>query len=119
MLPAFVSSTLARQIVLAGKSIVFIRAHGGAIEELPGRSVMRAAIASPEHEGLVQAVDAAYRHASSRLLAFVRGPHQLMAHVQALRRYLLLGQGDLIRHLMDIMSPELAKPADAILKHQV
>lgn len=41
MIPAFLSAATARRILLAGKSIVFIRANGGAIEELPGRALLR------------------------------------------------------------------------------
>lgn len=41
MLPTFVSPALARRILLAGKAIVFMRAHGGAVEELPGRAQLR------------------------------------------------------------------------------
>jgi hypothetical protein len=81
MIPAFLDPSLARRILLAGKSIVFIRAHGGAMEELPGRAALRAgpapcrekltpaAIEAPQHAGLEVAIDAAYRHASSRCAA--------------------------------------------------
>ena len=37
------------------------------------------------------------------LLSFVLGPQRLLTHIHALRRYLLLGQGDLICHLMDVL----------------
>lgn len=39
------------------------------------------------------------------------GPHKLLEHLQAMRRYLLLGQGDFIDLLMEKLKPELDRPA--------
>lgn len=36
-----------------------------------------------------------------------------------MRRYLLLGQGDFIRHLMDLLKPELARPATTLYQHNL
>jgi hypothetical protein len=41
MLPSFLDENLARRMLLAGKARVFTRAHGGDIEELPGRANFR------------------------------------------------------------------------------
>ena len=40
-----------------------------------------------------------------------------MNHMHALKRYLMLGQGDLIQHLMDMVGPELSKPAGEVYRH--
>jgi gamma-tubulin complex component 3 len=45
--------------------------------------------------------------------------YKLLDHFNALRRYLLLGQGDFIRHLMDLMEEELNKPAHNLLFHNL
>lgn len=37
--------------------------------------------------------------------------HKFFDHCQAIRKYLLLGQGDFIQYLMDLVSMELNKPA--------
>lgn len=48
-------------------------------------------------------IDAAYFDTSKYLLDVLNRNYQLLDHLQAMRRYLLLGQGDFIRHLMDLL----------------
>ena len=45
--------------------------------------------------------------------------HRLMSHLYGLRQFLLLGQGDFIRHLMDLLVPELDKPVHRIKTHSL
>lgn len=40
-------------------------------------------------------------------------------HLQAIKRYLLLGQGEFIHTLMQIISNELSKPASTIYRHNL
>lgn len=51
-------------------------------------------------------IDAAYFETSKYLLDVLNRKYSLLDHMQAMRRYLLLGQGDLIRHLMDLLKYE-------------
>jgi gamma-tubulin complex component 3 len=48
-------------------------------------------------------IDSAYRDTSTILIEILTKKYKLLEHYNALRRYLLLGQGDFIRHLMDLM----------------
>lgn len=48
-------------------------------------------------------IDAAYFETSKYLLDVLNKKYSLLDHMQAMRRYLLLGQGDFIRHLMDLL----------------
>lgn len=48
-------------------------------------------------------IDAAYLETSKYLLDVLNKKYSLLDHMQAVRRYLLLGQGDFIRHLMDLL----------------
>ncbi len=48
-------------------------------------------------------IDSAYTETNSYLIDILMNKYKLYDHFNALRRYLLLGQGDFIRHLMDIM----------------
>ena len=50
---------------------------------------------------LHQTVDTVYRETSKLLLQILDSRYKFHSHLQALRRYLLLGQGDFIRYLMD------------------
>lgn len=51
-------------------------------------------------------IDAAYFETSKYLLDVLNKKYSLLDHMQAMRRYLLLGQGDFIRHLMDLLKYE-------------
>ena len=42
-----------------------------------------------------------------------------MDHLMGMRRYLLLGQGDFIRHLMDLLAEDLEKPANLLYMHNL
>ncbi|KAB0341383.1 hypothetical protein FD754_018309 [Muntiacus muntjak] len=64
-------------------------------------------------------IDAAYFETSKYLLDVLNRKYSLLDHMQAVRRYLLLGQGDFIRHLMDLLKPELARPATTLYQHNL
>lgn len=59
-------------------------------------------------------IDVAYFDTSKYLLDVLNRNYLLLEHLQAMRRYLLLGQGDFIRHLMDLL--KLAEPANRFKK---
>lgn len=42
-----------------------------------------------------------YLNTSKKVLDIVMGPHKLLDHLQAMRKYLLLGQGDFVGLLME------------------
>ncbi len=48
-------------------------------------------------------VDQCYRAASRRLLAVLNGRLRFREHLRGLRAFMLLGQGDFVRHLMDLL----------------
>jgi hypothetical protein len=48
-------------------------------------------------------VDQCYRAASRRLLAVLNGRLRFREHLRGLRTFMLLGQGDFVRHLMDLL----------------
>jgi hypothetical protein len=57
-----------------------------------------------DREGDLQSMmDSAYLEISRRVLDVLTGQYKFLDHLQALRRYLLLGQGDFIRHLMELL----------------
>jgi gamma-tubulin complex component 3 len=59
-------------------------------------------MADPEGD-LRSMMDSAYLETSRRVLDVLAGQYKFLDHLQALRRYLLLGQGDFIRHLMELL----------------
>jgi gamma-tubulin complex component 3 len=57
-----------------------------------------------DRDGDLQSMmDTAYLETSRRVLDVLTGQYKFLDHLQALRRYLLLGQGDFIRHLMELL----------------
>uniref|UniRef100_A0A671PRM7 Gamma-tubulin complex component 3 homolog n=1 Tax=Sinocyclocheilus anshuiensis TaxID=1608454 RepID=A0A671PRM7_9TELE len=123
----FFSSVLL-QVLLIGKSINFL--HQVCHDRTPPGKIMPASKStdSPKDasvlftdlEGAFQSkIDAAYFETSKYLLDVLNKNYQLLEHLQAMRRYVLLGQGDFIRHLMDLLKPELARAATTLYQHNL
>lgn len=53
----------------------------------------------------------------AKLVSLVRDKHRFEAHCRLLKRYLLLGQGDFIQHLLQALWEELNKDATQVHKH--
>ncbi|XP_078440905.1 spindle pole body component 98 isoform X2 [Wolffia australiana] len=103
MVPSFISPELAGRILRAGKSINFLRAWTGGLEE------------GGEEEGELEAmVDEAARRTDRRLLELFNGEFRFREHCLAIKRYLLLGQGDFVQRLLDLVAGELCQPAKMI-----
>lgn len=45
-----------------------------------------------------------YKETSYRVVDLLKNKYGLYQHLQSLRKYLLLGQGDFIRHLMELLA---------------
>ncbi|MCJ8747977.1 hypothetical protein PDJAM_G00159650 [Pangasius djambal] len=128
MIPSFITMDQARKVLLIGKSINFL--HQVCHDRTPPGKILPASKSadSPKDaaelftdlEGAFQSkIDAAYFETSKYLLDVLNKNYQLLEHLQAMRRYLLLGQGDFIRHLMDLLKPELARAATTLYQHNL
>uniref|UniRef100_A0AAY4ELT8 Gamma-tubulin complex component n=1 Tax=Denticeps clupeoides TaxID=299321 RepID=A0AAY4ELT8_9TELE len=128
MIPSFITMDQARKVLLIGKSINFL--HQVCHDRTPPGKIMPpsksadspkdAAELFTDLEGAFQEkIDAAYFETSKYLLDVLNKNYLLLEHLQAMRRYLLLGQGDFIRHLMDLLKPELARPATTLYQHNL
>uniref|UniRef100_A0AAR2L5Y7 Gamma-tubulin complex component n=1 Tax=Pygocentrus nattereri TaxID=42514 RepID=A0AAR2L5Y7_PYGNA len=128
MIPSFITMDQARKVLLIGKSINFL--HQVCHDRTPPGKILPASKStdSPKDaaelftdlEGAFQSkIDAAYFETSKYLLDVLNKNYQLLDHLQAMRRYLLLGQGDFIRHLMDLLKPELARAATTLYQHNL
>lgn len=62
-------------------------------------------------------LDKAFQEVSSKAMRILFDDHKLLEHLKGLRQFLLLGQGDFIRHLMDIVTPELEKEPHRLQAH--
>lgn len=128
MIPSFITMDQARKVLLIGKSINFL--HQVCHDRTPPGKITSASKSTDtpkdaaellsDLEGAFQEkIDAAYFDTSKYLLDVLNHNYLLLEHLQAMRRYLLLGQGDFIRHLMDLLKPELARPATTLYQHNL
>ncbi|XP_059541122.1 gamma-tubulin complex component 3 isoform X3 [Myotis daubentonii] len=128
MIPSFITMDQSRKVLLIGKSINFL--HQVCHDQTPttkmiavtksAESPQDAADLFTDLENAFQGkIDAAYFETSKYLLDVLNKKYSLLDHMQAMRRYLLLGQGDFIRHLMDLLKPELVRPATTLYQHNL
>lgn len=128
MIPSFITMDQARKVLLIGKSINFL--HQVCHDRTPPGKITAASKSADtpkdaaellsDLEGEFQEkIDAAYFDTSKYLLDVLNRNYLLLEHLQAMRRYLLLGQGDFIRHLMDLLKPELVRPATTLYQHNL
>ena len=68
---------------------------------------------------LKAAVSRAAEETNTYLMTLMNEKYHLLAHSSALKRYLLLGQGDFIQLLFDRISPELDKSATSLFRHNL
>jgi gamma-tubulin complex component 3 len=128
MVPSFIPLAQANKILATGKSINFLREICHDHTPVKGREELKHALECTSVEALFMAdregdlqmmMDTAYLETSRRVLDVLIGQYKFLEHLQALRRYLLLGQGDFIRHLMELLEPELIKPATQVHRHNL
>lgn len=123
MLPSFISPSLAQRILRTGKSINFLRVccedRGWAeaateAAAAAGTSTSRGGLGYGETDALESLVAEAAKRIDKHLLDVMYKRYKFKEHCLAIKRYLLLGQGDFVQYLMDIVGPELSEPANTI-----
>ncbi|EIE76966.1 hypothetical protein RO3G_01670 [Rhizopus delemar RA 99-880] len=120
MLPSFLSKELAQKVFSIGKSLNFIRysCH----ERVDPYDVIHRTkdiFKYGETLAVERAIDVIYLDTSQSLLNLLKTKYKLMDHLRALKRYLLLGQGDFIQCLMDVLGLQLNKPANTLYRHNL
>ncbi|CAK8543388.1 unnamed protein product [Lathyrus sativus] len=128
MLPSFISASLAQRILRTGKSINFLRvccedrgwAHAATeVATDTGAAARRGGFGYGETDTLESLVDEASKRIDKHLLDVIYERYKFKEHCLAIKRYLLLGQGDFVQYLMDIVGPELSGPANTISSFKV
>uniref|UniRef100_A0A8C0S040 Tubulin gamma complex component 3 n=1 Tax=Canis lupus familiaris TaxID=9615 RepID=A0A8C0S040_CANLF len=128
MIPSFITMDQSRKVLLIGKSINFL--HQVCHDQTPTTKMIAVTQSADSPQDAADVftdlenafrgkIDAAYFETSKYLLDVLNRKYSLLDHMQAVRRYLLLGQGDFIRHLMDLLKPELVRPATTLYQHNL
>ncbi|KAK8721079.1 hypothetical protein OTU49_012942 [Cherax quadricarinatus] len=128
MLPSFINKCQAEKVLASGKSLNFLRNVCHFRAPIAGRDAIKTALQQTTVESLFtpeentqldDLVALTFRETSSHVLEEILARHKLLDHLRALRRYLLLGQGDFINYLMQILNVELCKPASNLYPHNL
>lgn len=118
MIPTIVSESFAERVFLIGKSLNFIRYGCGdsAWVENYSKSASRE-LSWGDTALLATSIDEAYKTVMARLIDLMETKFALFAHLHALKKYLLLGQGDFIALLMESLASNLDRPANSQYRH--
>ena len=136
MMPGFITRQQANKILATGKAIHLLRkvCADTIATSVPGYDDLKKSFESTSIESLFRSkgilnsgeenefehlLNTAYKEVSQKALELLFGNYKLRSHFKGLRQYLLLGQGDFIRHLMDLLGSELDKPASECRFHNI
>ncbi|KAJ5916324.1 hypothetical protein N7504_000339 [Penicillium tannophilum] len=118
MLPSIVTQEFANKVFLIGKSLNFIRYACGdsAWVEAYSKEASKE-LRYGDTATLEISIDEAYKTTMARLIHLMDNKFKLFDHLQALKKYLLLGQGDFIALLMESLASNLDRPANSQYRH--
>ena len=128
MIPKFLSMAWTKKILSTGKSINFLNSVCKDSSPVEGRASIISQLETMDpatlfrgelDSQLLETNGTLYRSTARHVLDIMFGKFQLMAHLGALRKYLLLGQGDIIRYLLDLLENELSQPATQLYPHNL
>lgn len=118
MIPTIITADFAQRVYLIGKSLNFIRyaCHDGAWVESYSKDTSRE-LKYGDTANLSASIDEAYKTVMARLITLMETKFALAEHLSALKKYLLLGQGDFIALLMESLASNLDRPANSQYRH--
>ncbi|SPP78092.1 gamma-tubulin complex component 3 [Drosophila guanche] len=127
MLPKFICQELADKILRTGKSINFLREVCEKNDLVNDQGELKKIMESnagdifsyTQDTKWHAAIEVCYQTTSKSVLDYMVGPHKLLDHLQCMRRYLLLGQGDFVSVFIEHMKDELEKPGTEIFAHDL
>ncbi|KAF4550452.1 Gamma tubulin complex component C-terminal-like protein [Elsinoe fawcettii] len=120
LVPSIMTPDQASQVFLIGKSLNFIRSScldASWVESYTARSSRSLSFSDPTT--LQSSINAAYKETTARVLELMSNKFHLFDHLSALKKYLLLGQGDFIAILLESLASNLDAPANAQYRHHL
>ncbi|KAH8692658.1 putative spindle pole body component [Talaromyces proteolyticus] len=118
MIPSIITQDFAKKVFLIGKSLNFIRYGCGdsAWVEAYSKEASKE-LRYGDTATLEISIDEAYKTTMARLIHLMDTKFKLFEHLRALKKYLLLGQGDFIALLMESLASNLDRPANSQYRH--
>ncbi|KAM0429318.1 hypothetical protein ACHAPT_006533 [Fusarium lateritium] len=118
MIPSIITQDFAQKVFLIGKSLNFIRHSCGDAMWVEDYSKAASKELRYGDTATLEAwIDEAYKTTMKRLIDLMANKFHLFEHLQALKNYILLGQGDFIALLMESLAANLDRPAGAQYRH--
>ncbi|KAM5352297.1 hypothetical protein ACJ41O_005020 [Fusarium nematophilum] len=118
MIPSIITQDFAQKVFLIGKSLNFIRhSCGDAMWVEDYSKAASKELRYGDTATLETWIDEAYKTTMKRLIDLMANKFHLFEHLQALKNYILLGQGDFIALLMESLAANLDRPAGAQYRH--
>ncbi|KAL2807660.1 Spc98 family-domain-containing protein [Aspergillus granulosus] len=118
MVPSIITQDFAKKVFLIGKSLNFIRygcGDSGWVEAYSKETSKE--LRYGDTASLETSIDEAYKATMARLIHLMDDKFKLFDHLHALKKYLLLGQGDFIALLMESLASNLDRPANSQYRH--
>jgi gamma-tubulin complex component 3 len=122
MVPKFIDDVLVDNIFLAGKSVNFLRKCCNDTDwllELKTIDIDKEIISSSTFDSIKQWFIQSSEIISKKLITTMFDKFNFKEHMFSIKRYLLLGQGDFLQYLMDLISSELSNPASSLYEHNL
>ncbi|KAI5795038.1 Spc98 family-domain-containing protein [Geopyxis carbonaria] len=118
--PTIITESFANRVFLIGKSLNFIR-HGCSDSDwVEGYSKTTSKeLRYGDTAKLEMNIDEAYNTTMARLIDLMNTKFKLFDHLVALKKFLLLGQGDFIALLMESLAANLDRPANTLYRHNL
>ncbi|KAF7507311.1 hypothetical protein GJ744_010745 [Endocarpon pusillum] len=118
MMPSIISADFAKKIFLIGKSLNFLRHNCGDSDWVIEHSKSATKeLRYGDTATLEASIDEAYKTTMTRLTRLMSHKYHLFTHFTAIKKYLLLSQGDFIALLMESLAPHLDRPAYSQYRH--
>ncbi|PSN71968.1 hypothetical protein BS50DRAFT_583581 [Corynespora cassiicola Philippines] len=118
MIPTIITEEFANKVFLIGKTLNFIRTGCGDATWVDTYSKEASKeLQYGDTANLEQSIGDAYKTTMARLIDLMANKFKLFEHLQALKKYLLLGAGDFIAVLMESLSSNLDRPANTQYRH--
>ncbi|KAL2118614.1 hypothetical protein VTJ04DRAFT_8274 [Mycothermus thermophilus] len=118
MVPSIMTADFAQKVFLIGKSLNFIRHSCGDSGWVDAYSKTSSKpLSYGDTATLEKWIDEAYKTTMRRLMYLMNHRFHVFDHLQALKNYILLGQGDFIALLMESLAANLDRPAFAQYRH--
>ncbi|KAI1487350.1 spindle pole body component alp6 [Biscogniauxia mediterranea] len=118
MVPSIMTMDFSEKVALIGKSLNFIRHSCGDAQWVESYSKESSKELRYGDTATLEAwIDDAYKTTMRRLMHLMTNKFHLFQHLQALKDYILLGQGDFIALLMESLAANLDRPAGAQYRH--